>query len=380
LIQNNRCYLQGRFAAAVGVLLSFAVAAGPAQAQATSLRSGNEFVRQLQSTAGVSWSGVPLRDALETLARDQDIAVMLDRRIDPGQLVDVTLAEQPLENALRTIARHQEIGVCFVDAVVYFGPPQITDKLPTVAAIRRREAEKLPREMALRYARSRAWSWEMLSTPRELLAELADEAGLEIAGLTQVPHDLWPAVELPPLSLADRLTLVLAGFGMTYEHSPDGRSVQLAPFPETAAISQTYPGKGHPRENAERIARLYPEAKTTMEGEMIRVVGPWEAHQAVERLMQGERVARTSSPKPGAGRTVYTLKVENEPVGGVIKALAEQLKLEVTVEPAAEARLTERVSFDVADVSRDELLSSVLRPAGLTFRVSGNQLRISAGP
>jgi hypothetical protein len=183
-------------------------------------------------------------------------------------------------------------------------------------------------------------------------------------------------VQLPPLALADRLSLVLAGFGMTYEFSPDGREVQLVPFPEAAAISQTYPGKGHPRENAERIARLYPEAKVTVEGEMIRVVGPWEAHQGVGLLMQGQRVSRTTPPKTSGGRTVYTLQVENEPVGGVIKALAEQLKLQVTIDSAAEAKLTQRISFNVAEVSRDELWKAVLDPAGLTFRIRGNELRI----
>jgi hypothetical protein len=357
-------------------LLALLLASARAPAQQTSLRTGAEFSRQLQSTAGLSWSGVPLRNALETLGKDQQIAVFLDRRIDPGRLVDLGIAEQSLENALRTLARHQEMGVCFLDAVVYFGPQDTADKLSTVAAIRRREAEKLPRQVALRLARVRAWQWETLSTPRDLLTELADESGIEIAGLAQFPHDLWPAVELPPLSLADRLTLVLAGFGMTYQFSPDGAQLQLVPFPATAAISQIYPGKGHPRENAERIARLYPEAQVAVEGEMIRVVGPWEAHQGVELLMQGQRVARTTPPKNSGGRTVYTLKVENEPVGGVIKALAGQLKLEVTIDPAAESRLTERVSFNVADVSRDELLRAVLKPAGLSFRVTANELRI----
>jgi hypothetical protein len=352
--------------------------AGPVHGQEASLLTGAEFTRQLQAMTGASWSGVPLREALATLGKDQGIAVMLDRRVDPGKLIDLTIAEQTLENALRTIARHQELGVSFVDAVVYFGPPDTTKKLPTVAAIRRHEAESLPRETALRLARARGWSWPMLATPRGLLEELADEAGIEISGLEHFPHDLWPAVELPPLPLADRMSLVLAGFGLTYEFSADGRQVRLVPFPTTAAITRLYSGKGHPRENAERIARLYPEAQVTPEGEQIRVVGPWEAHQAVELLMQGQRVTRTTPGPKKSGRTVYTLKVENEPVGGVIKALAPQLKLEVEIDPAAEAKLSERISFNVADVSRDELLDAVLKPAGLSFRISGNTLSIGS--
>jgi hypothetical protein len=62
----------------------------------------------------------------------------------------------------------------------------------------------------------------------------------------------------------------------------------------------------------------------------------------------------------------------------VIKALAPQLKLEVEIDPAAEAKLSERISFNVADVSRDELLDAVLKPAGLSFRISGNTLNIGS--
>jgi hypothetical protein len=248
--------------------------------------------------------------------------------------------------------------------------------------MRREEAERLPRDMAARFARSRSWGWEALSTPRDLLTELAEEGGIEVAGLERFPHDLWPAVELPPLALADRLTLVLAGFGLTYQFSADGKHLQLVPFPETAAIARTYPGKGHAQENAKRIARLWPEAQVTAEGETIRVVGPWEAHQAVEELMQGRRVQRTQAQPPPPSkprRTVYTLKVENEPVGGVLKALAAQLKLQLMIDPAAEEELAKRISFDVAEVSRDELFRAALKGTGLAFRVTGDELRISKG-
>jgi hypothetical protein len=63
-------------------------------------------------------------------------------------------------------------------------------------------------------------------------------------------------------------------------------------------------------------------------------------------------------------------------VGGVIKALAQQLRLEVAVAPEAEVKLTRLVTFDVAEVTRDELLQAVLRPAGLTFRVNDDELQI----
>lgn len=368
-----------------GLLLATLIACGglmgaaSAAAQSNSVATGSAFREQLRLPAGVAWSGVPLRDALECLGRDHRVAIMLDRRIDPSRPVSLTIAQQPLEHVLLTLARHLDLGVCFVDPVVYFGPRETTDKLPTVAALGRREAETLPRATAQRFSRERAWSWPQLSSPRELLLELANEGGMEIVNLDQLPHDLWPAVELPPLPLADRFSLVLAGFGLTWRYAPDGSAIQLVDFPPTAAIVQTYPGKGNARENANRIARLYPEAQVTVEGESIRIVGPWEVHRGVEELMQGRRVSRTVTPPPSRRRTVFTLKVENEPVGGVVKALAEQLHLQVTVDPAAEAKLTERVSFNVADVSREELFQAVLRPAGLKFRLVGDELQILPG-
>ncbi len=359
--------------------LMFCGGANNADAQSSMLLTGQAFREQLRAPAGVAWSSVPLRQALENLGRDQQLAVMLDRRVDPGRTVNLTVTQQPLEIVLLTIGRHVDLGVCYVDPVVYVGPRATTDKLSTVAALRRREAERLPRSAAQRFAHERPWNWPMLSSPRDLVSELARQGNVEIANLDQLPHDLWPAVALPPLSLTDRLTLVLAGFGLTWQFSPDGSALQLVDFPETAAIVQTYPGKGQPRENADRIARLYPEAQITVEGDSLRIVGPWEVHRGVAELMQGRRVARTVAPPPKSrGRTVFTLKVENEPVGGVIKALSEQLQIKVTVAPAAENKLTEMISFHVADVSREELFQAVLQPAGLKFRLVGDELLILA--
>lgn len=349
----------------------------PAAAQTVNYHTGQELRGKLRLPAGVSWSGVPLRDALEMLGRDQRTAVMLDRRVDPSRPVNFSLRTESLEQLLQEFAAHGNIEMSLVDSVVYFGPPETARVLATVAAMRRREAERLPQEAALRFSRTRAWSWPMLATPRALAQELADEARADIVNLDQLPHDLWPAANLPPLGLADRLTLLLAGFGMTFRYSPDGAQLQLTPMPQTAAISQTYPGKGQPRENAEILQRLLGDAEVTVQGDTILVSGPWEAHEKVAILMQGGRVARTvETPQKRSNRTVYTLKVENEPVGGVIKALAQQLKMEVKVDPAAEDKLTTLVSFNVADVSRQELFRAVLHPAGLACRITENEVQI----
>jgi hypothetical protein len=347
----------------------------PAMAQSSAVLSGSEFLEQLRQPSGIAWSDMPLRLAIETLGRDQQIGVMLDRRTDPGRLISLNVAPQPLEHLLTTLARQTGLGVCYVDAVAYFGPTETTQILATVAAMRRREAEQLPREAAHRCTRVNSLRWPMLAVPRELITELAGEARLDIVNADLVPHDLWPAVALPPLPWADRMTLVLAGFGLTFEFTSEGAAIRLTPMPKTAAIVQTYPGKGHAQENARRIAAGFPEAQVTVEGDQLRIAGPWEVHRAVEELMQGKRVSRRQ-PSNTQRRTVYTLQVENEPVGGVILALAKQLNLKVEISTVTEGKLEERISFHVTDVTRDELLQAVLAPVNLRFRVTGGELQV----
>ena len=48
-------------------------------------------------------------------------------------------------------------------------------------------------------------------------------------GLEQIPHDLWPEVDLPPLKFAQAMSLSLAGFGLTYDYVQDGTAIRLTP-------------------------------------------------------------------------------------------------------------------------------------------------------
>ena len=71
-------------------------------------------------------------------------------------------------------------------------------------------------------------AWPDFATPRDILTDLARQNGLTLEGLDRVPHDLWAAADLPPLSLVERLTLVANQFDLTFALSADGRTVTLA--------------------------------------------------------------------------------------------------------------------------------------------------------
>jgi hypothetical protein len=343
---------------------------GAAWGAETSLLTGDALQHALAQKIGITWSNITLRQALASVAKTQHIAVLLDRRVDPDQKVELTFENIPLEEALERIASRLKIGVTILDGVAYFGPPDITERLRTVATLRKEEVDHLPTLARTRWMQSKPWQWEILSTPRDLAAALAQENNLQIDGLAQIPHDLWPAADLPPLPLYDRWTLLLAPFDLTYELSADGNSLRLVPMPEHPTLVRSYSVSGAPQEIAAqlRLNKLLSSAEITVNGNKLQVRGRQEDQEVVRELLSGRTAKRTTVSE---GRKVYTLRVEL-PVGELLEALSRQIGFELQLDrPAITAAGVslekQKVKVDVKDASADELLKAVLDPAGLTF-------------
>jgi hypothetical protein len=109
----------------------------------------------------------------------------------------------------------------------------------------------------------------------------------------------------------------------------------------------------------------------------VRVAATFAEHFEVERLLRGAAApVAVKPPMPVAGRTTYTLKVENIRARAVVERVAKDQEWELQVDPRAADALNGRVSFDVKDVSLDELMSRALTPVGLTYRAVDGKLEI----
>ena len=75
-------------------------------------------------------------------------------------------------------------------------------------------------------------------------------------------------------------------------------------------------------------------------------------------------------------RTVHSLRVNQQPIGAILKTLERQLGLRLEYESGIEERLNTRVTFDLHDVPLDRLLDATLAPASLTFRRKGDVIQI----
>lgn len=191
--------------------------------------TGPKVSRKLAQPVDIHWAANPLRPAVQHLAEALQVAILVDRRVDPDQKLDLKLKGESFQGVLDAVAKHCGLGLSQVGPIVYLGPPAVAQRLrPTVAAFEQ-AVRKLPKTAQRKFFRSKAMAWDDLAAPRDLLADLARQNGLKIVGLDRVPHDLWAAVDLPPLSLVDRLSLIAVQFDLTCKVSGNGSQIELVP-------------------------------------------------------------------------------------------------------------------------------------------------------
>lgn len=355
-------------------------AGGIAWSQESSVwKTGPAFRRQLEHPLdSLTWSERQLRDGLTNLSKATEIAIVLDRRIDPNQTIELSIAKEPLQLVLAKIGGQAKAQMTTVGSCVYLGPPQTADKLATLAAIRRNDVAPLAADVKLRLLKTQAWQWNELAEPRQLLNDLAKQAGVSVQNPQLIPHDLWPAQSLPPLTWVERMSLLLAGFGLTFEIGGQGTAIRLVPMPDSVVLDRTYNTRSDAADLAAQLARIVPQARIRTEPGKLHVSAAQDDHDKIERLLAGQSVKSVKPVKPGTGggEKRYTLTVENQPAGAVLKTVAGSLGKELKYDPSLLDKLKRNTSFNVKDVTLDELMKKTLEPLGLTYRADEKSLEV----
>jgi hypothetical protein len=221
-----------RWAAAILAAGTLVWGGSAVAADAPHWATGTNLQRKLATDkVSIQWAGNPLRRAIRSLSQAVQVAILIDRRVDPDQKLDLSLKDVPLGAALQAIAGRLDLGVSRLGNVVYLGPASVAERLPAVAKALEKDVRRLPTAVQRKYLSTRRLAWDDLAVPRDLLAGLARDSGLSIAGLENVPHDLWAAADLPPLSLIDRLTLIAIQFDLSFKVADGGRRLEVVAAP-----------------------------------------------------------------------------------------------------------------------------------------------------
>ncbi len=372
--------------ASAGVILTASIGTPcPAQNQSS---ASQRLAQRLDARVSLAWQGQQLAVGLERFAKSQRIAVWIDRRVDPATPIEIEVSEQPLRDALAALAAPREWVATPFQGVLYFGPKQTAEELPTLSALARQSIAKAPAEIRLRWLKPEPWSFDRLSEPRTLLNQLAKSVGAQVVDDHLIPHDLWPSRSLPPMSALDRVVLLLSGFDLTCQISSDGRKLRIVPIERPVQITRTYTvGRARRAEVDAAIAEM-PRAKVERRGQGgLTLSASLESHERVQAVMRGQSARQASQPVQPPAATEdskrFTVKIENQPAGRIIDQLARQLQLEVEWDAALRQSPADGqeaiVSCDVRNADLDELLTAVLSPAGLGFERDGEKLKIRRG-
>ncbi|MDZ4657422.1 MAG: hypothetical protein SH868_07560 [Bythopirellula sp.] len=296
---------------------------------------------ELAQPLTATWQGQELGVVLERISASQNVVIWLDRRVDPQQQVAARFQNEPLRGVLDQLSSSHALGWSELDGLIYMGPRESAKEIATLAATARNSLDHVSATARRPWQHKESVSWPRLSEPREILSAWLAEAGIELVNRVALPHDLWNAKKLPPLTLIDRVVLLLVGFDKTCEISANSKSCRIVPIERPLPIT---------RDNQE---------STSSENRK----RPSRTRQNVEQ--------------------VFSLRLENQPVGKVVEQLAGQLALEVVWSPALLQRemdpRTSLVSCDVTNGNLPTLLKAVLEPAGLEFELQEKRLEILPG-
>src|SRR5207245_1970556 len=125
--------------------------------------TGDKLRAQLEQKVGIDWGGNKgrtFRQAITRLASSQRVAIVLDRRVDPDQKIELSLDDVTLDAALKLIAANKQLGVAQLGSAIYLGPKGTAEKLRTLAALRKDETLRLPSSVRSRLLQLPPMRWD----------------------------------------------------------------------------------------------------------------------------------------------------------------------------------------------------------------------------
>ena len=226
-------------------------------------RADNATSRGLATPVTATWAGLPLRQVAARLAEIGGIAIVVDRRLDPDTSITLDISAEPLDAVLARVAEAAQADVAPYAGHVRLVPRGSAAALAAAERMRATELRAAGASLRTRATKAATSSWEDGAVPRELVARVAAEAGIEIDGLDALPHDHFPQARLPALAHADQLDLLLAHFDRRVEWrlrpGPRGERPMVALVGLPAAVAPAPPALS----STPRSKRSSPRARSS---------------------------------------------------------------------------------------------------------------------
>ena len=353
--------------------------------------SGPKYEWTLDQPVVATWKNAELRFAAKSLSQQRRIPLVFDRRLDPNLMFTLETSDSSLRDTFGRLAAAAQGSVSVTSQTVYLGPLAAAGRLRTLVALRHADVQQLAAKLSVNRRKAlterRPLTWQNLDSPLEIVQRIAADRNLRILHSERLPHDLWAANDLPPINLAEGLTLILIQYDLTFNLDPAGTTLELIPIPEKIALEKKWP---LPRAKVEAISRAIqeelPQVVTAASAEELVAQGTQEQLEALEQLIRTMTSGTTAKKKPSTptplAKRRLTFQAKDAPLSAVLEKIAGTgIQFEYDREELKQQGIDmdQLVAIDVKDVPPEELFEKLFGPLKIDFQIDGLKVVLSAG-
>jgi len=389
------------------------------------LFTGVRLRSELQRPINITRPDVPLREIIARLSELHHIAILLDRRIDPDQRIDVQLSQVTLNDGLELLARQVDADAGIVGSTIIIGPGDALDRTRTDIVIQVLSLSRSSIIAQQRFNRnvysSKTIQWDDLQSPSDLVQMIVEEFAftvpdstlmfdefdssreqlktipvrrdLILSGIDRIPHDLWAAGVMADVTVVEALTLVAAQYDLTCNWNLEATSVRLAPARGRQTIEKRYTVSPQ-RYKAVKL-QLQEEAPLanivsmgpgfTPQGRYMMFAATVGEHERIKAILTGDPDKQqddTPDQGPLQNRT-FTLTTERASVIAILRTLESQgtnVEYDADALVAVGIDLSQKVTLSLNKATADEFFQALCEPLGLDYEIDGKTVRLTPKP
>ena len=374
-----------RLALFCGTMLGSTMAAEPL--------TGKPFEAALEQRIGRAWGGQEansLRDVVRQIVDTQRVSILVDRRIDPTQPIELTLPLTPLRDLLSSLAHKVNAEVSVIGNVIYLGPADSAKQLRTLVELRNSELTKRTsgaatgkspwRSRPVSLMKRTSFAWQDLDRPHDLARQVAEKFQIEIDGFDKLPHDLWASASLPQVTATEALSLLLVQFDSTFEFVADRAAIHIVPIPSQVAIERTHSVPANSPVTIEIVRSQFSTAEIERSGTKLIVRGTVEQHDEIAAWLKqgGRKPIKPVEAKPLAKRR-FTLNLQNVAVSDLLKAFTDfgvAIAYDQQEFSDAMISLDQKIDINAQDISAEKLFRDHLDRLGIEVSIDGETVRL----
>lgn len=354
------------------------------QAQFRGYLTDQALYQQLDAPLTATRARVGLRDGLKQLGDDFRVAVLLDRRIDPDQVVNLAIDAAYFDEGIADLVEPLKAEVRVVGNTVYVAPRDSAATIRTRVELARRQLELACEGNAVRRAELKMKfpvSWLALTSPRGIAASIASRYKLKLENPTDIPHDLWAAGSIASADAAEAFLLVVSQFDMGVEWV-DADTVRFVPLPENPVIEASHRVRDRAalQKLQETLQAAYPERKFTSRGLSIVLSALLEEHDEIDLLLGNKQPRKPATPAksaPLSQRRIKELQVQDVTLSAISDLLRSQgipVVYDSAAARAAGIDVDQLLTVTLKDATLEQLLEQTAGKLGLAYRVEEDRI------